>query len=143
MSPTVITKIVLAMFLWAACFPLITAGLQYAPHLTFATLRAVLAGAALVGLAMILRRPFPRGSRTWLTLGIVGIGATFLGFLGMFHAAEFVSPGLATVIANAQPLLAAILGVSWLGERLPKVGWVGLSIGFMMLRSGQVQLCCQ
>ena len=131
MSPTVITKIVLAMFLWAACFPLITAGLQYAPHLTFATLRAVLAGAALVGLAMILRRPFPRGSRTWLTLGIVGIGATSLGFLGMFHAAEFVSPGLATVIANAQPLLAAILGVAWLGERLPKVGWVGLSIGFM------------
>lgn len=131
MSPTVITKIVLAMFLWAACFPLITAGLQYSPHLTFATMRAVLAGATLVGLAMILRRPFPRGWRTWLTLGIVGIGATSLGFLGMFHAAEFVSPGLATVIANAQPLLAAILGVVWLGERLPKVGWVGLSIGFM------------
>ena len=131
MSPTVITKIVLAMFLWAACFPLITAGLQYSPHLTFATMRAVLAGATLVGLAMIFRRPFPRGWRTWLTLGIVGIGATSLGFLGMFHAAEFVSPGLATVIANAQPLLAAILGVVWLGERLPKVGWVGLSIGFM------------
>ncbi len=131
MSPTVITKIVLAMFLWAACFPLITAGLQYSPHLTFATMRAVLAGATLVGLAMILRRPFPRGWRTWLTLGIVGIGATSLGFLGMFHAAEFVSPGLATVIANAQPLLAAILGVVWLGERLPKVGWVGLSIGFV------------
>lgn len=84
-----------------------------------------------MGLAMIFRRPFPRGWRTWLTLGIVGIGATSLGFLGMFHAAEFVSPGLASVIANAQPLLAAILGVAWLGERLPKVGWVGLLIGFM------------
>jgi hypothetical protein len=46
MSPTVISKIFLAMFLWAACFPLITAGLQYAPHLTFATMRAVLAGAS-------------------------------------------------------------------------------------------------
>lgn len=131
MSPTVITKIVLAMFLWAACFPLITAGLQYAPNLTFATMHAVLAGATLVGLAKILRRPFPRGWRTWLTLGIVGIGATSLGFLGMFHAAEFVSPGLATVIANAQPLLATILGVAWLGERLRKVGWVGLLIGFI------------
>lgn len=130
MSPTIIAKIVLAMLLWAACFPLITAGLQYAPHLTFATLRAVLAGATLVGLAMILRRPFPRGWRTWLTLAVVGLGATSFGFLGMFHAAEFVSPGLATVIANAQPLLAAMLGVAWLGERLPKIGWVGLLIGF-------------
>lgn len=130
MSPMTVTKIVLAMFLWAACFPLITAGLQYSPHLTFATLRAVLAGATLVLVAAILRRPFPRGRRTWVTLGVVGFGATSLGFLGMFHAAEFVSPGLATVIANAQPLLAAMLGVAWLGERLPRIGWIGLWVGF-------------
>lgn len=32
----------------------------------------------------------------------MAFGATTLGFLGMFHAAEFVSPGLATIIANAQ-----------------------------------------
>lgn len=130
MSPTTVTKIVSAMLLWAACFPLITAGLQYAPHLTFATLRAILAGATLIGLAIFFRKPFPRGWRIWLTLGIVGFGATSFGFLGMFHAAEFVSPGLATVVANAQPLLAAMLGVAWLGERLPPVGWVGLLIGF-------------
>ena len=130
MSRTTLSKIVLAMFLWAACFPLITAGLQYSPHLTFAAMRAVLAGATLVLFAIMLRRPFPRGARRWLTLGIVGLGATSLGFLGMFHAAEFVTPGLATVIANAQPLLAAVLGVAWLGERLAKIGWGGLLIGF-------------
>lgn len=130
MPTAAITKIVLAMLLWAACFPLITAGLQYAPHLTFATMRAVLAGITLVLFAVLLRRPFPRGLRIWVTLGVVGIGATSLGYLGMFHAAEFVSPGLATVIANTQPLLAAMLGVIWLGERLPKAGWIGLMIGF-------------
>jgi drug/metabolite transporter (DMT)-like permease len=122
--------IVMAMLLWALCFPLITAGLQYSPHLTFATLRAVLAGVALVLIAIFLRRPIPHGRRTWLTLCVVGVGATSLGFVGMFHAAEFVSPGLATVVANAQPLLAAMLGVAWLGERLAKVGWGGLLIGF-------------
>jgi len=131
MPPTTIAKIVLVMFLWAACFPLITTGLQYAPHLTFATLRAVLAGATLVFLAVMLRRPLPRGWRAWSVLGVVGIGATSMGFLGMFHAAEFVSPGLATVIANAQPLLAVMLGVAWLGERLPKIGWLGLLTGFL------------
>lgn len=130
MSLMTTTKIVMAMLLWALCFPLITAGLQYSPHLTFATLRAVLAGVALVLIAIFLRRPIPHGRRTWLTLCVVGVGATSLGFVGMFHAAEFVSPGLATVVANAQPLLAAMLGVAWLGERLAKVGWGGLVIGF-------------
>lgn len=130
MSPAAVTKIVLAMLLWAACFPLITAGLRYAPHLTFATMRGVLAGAALMLLAIALRRPFPRGLRLWVMLVVVGFGATGLGFLGMFHAAEFVSPGLATVIANTQPLLAAALAVTLLGERLPGSGWAGLLLGF-------------
>ena len=74
MSLTTTTKIVMAMLLWALCFPLITAGLQYSPHLTFATLRAVLAGVALVLIAIFLRRPIPHGRRTWLTLCVVGVG---------------------------------------------------------------------
>ena len=119
------------MLLWAACFPLITAGLSYSPHLTFATMRWVLAGATLTMIAVMLQRPFPRGLPIWIALGVVGVGATTLGYFGMFHAAEFVSPGLATVVANTQPLLAAMLGVLWLRERLPRLGWVGLLIGFV------------
>lgn len=124
-------KIVAAMLLWAACYPLITVGITLAPHLSFATLRAVIAGLALVGLACVLRRPLPRGVGVWATLCVMGIGATTFGFLGMFHAAEFVSPGIATVIANTQPLLAAGLAGIVLGERLQPVGKVGLFIGFL------------
>lgn len=131
MSTAATTKILLAMLLWAACFPLITAGLSYSPHLTFATMRWVLAGATLTMIAVMLQRPFPRGLPIWIALGVVGVGATTLGYFGMFHAAEFVSPGLATVVANTQPLLAAMLGVLWLRERLPRLGWVGLLIGFV------------
>ena len=65
-----------------------------------------------------------------MTLSGVGLGATSLGFLGMFHAAEFVSPGLATVIANTQPLLAAVLAALWLGEKLSIRGGSGLFAGF-------------
>lgn len=65
-----------------------------------------------------------------MTLAGVGLGATSLGFLGMFHAAEFVSPGLATVIANTQPLLAAVLAAFWLGEKLSLLGSSGLIAGF-------------
>ncbi len=125
-----ISKITLVMLLWALCFPLITAGFAYAPHLTFATLRAVIAGAALVGLGLMLGRQVPRGFRIWSILSFVGLGATSLAYLGMFHAAEFVSPGIATVIANTQPLLAAILAGMFLNEHLDNIGKTGLALGF-------------
>lgn len=135
MSVLTIVQVILVMLLWAACFPLITTGIQYAPHLTFAAMRAVLAGFALIIVAFALRRPLPRDFRTWTMLAIVGFGATSLGFLGMFHAAEFVSPGIATVIANTQPLLAAILAGMVLHERLTPRGRAGLVLGFIGILS--------
>jgi len=119
------------MFLWAVCFPLIVLGLSEAPHLTFAALRAVLAGVALLIPALLLRRRMPKGWRNWGSLGMIGFGATTLGFIGMFHAAEFVSPGTATVIANTQPLMAAVLAHFYLDESLDARGKAGLFSGFV------------
>ncbi len=130
MTAALAMRLVAVMMLWALCFPMITVGLNLAPHLAFATMRAVLAGLALLAAALILRRPFPTDALTWAVLSVIGLGATSLGFLGMFHAAEFISPGLATVIANAQPLLAAVLAYAVLGESLTRKGMAGLAIGF-------------
>jgi len=126
-----ISRIVLVMLLWAICYPLILVGFAYAPLMTFAALRASVSGVVLVGAGMALGRPWPRGRRVWLTLGAIGLGATSLAYLGMFHAAEFVSPGLATVIGNAQPLLAAMLASMFLGEHMGKRGKLGLALGFV------------
>jgi len=119
------------MVLWASCYPLIIVGLESAPHLFFALMRAVIAGTILLGLAFLLKRPFPTDRQVWGWIILAGLGMTGLGYYGMFHAAEFVSPGLATVIANSQPLIAAMLAFFMLGERLSKWGWAGLSLGFL------------
>ncbi len=124
-------KVITVMALWAACFPLITTGLALAPHITFAAMRAFIAGAALVGTALALDRPVPTDRTTWLLLVVAGVGATTLGFLGMFHAAEYIAPGMATVIANTQPLLAAGLAYLVLNERLGATGTAGLALGFV------------
>ncbi|MAD37082.1 MAG: EamA family transporter [Tistrella sp.] len=131
MTIVTIAQIILVMLLWAACFPLITAGIEFAPHLTFAALRAILAGVVLTALALALRQPLPKEGRVWAMVAVVGLGATSLGFLGMFHAAEFVSPGIATVIANTQPLMAAGLAGIVLNERLTAHGKAGLALGFV------------
>ncbi len=124
-------KVVTVMVLWAACFPLITTGLTLAPHITFAAMRAFIAGSALIGTGLLLGRRLPTGRSTWLLLIVAGVGATTLGFLGMFHAAEYIAPGMATVIANTQPLLAAVLAYLVLNERLGVAGTVGLAVGFI------------
>lgn len=123
--------LVFAAGLWASCYPLITIGLSFAPAFSFAALRALLAGGALALLALVLGRPMPRGGRNWLALVAIGFETTSLGFFGMFHAAEFVSPGLATVIANSQPLIAAILAYFLLGENLGTAQRLGLLVGFV------------
>jgi drug/metabolite transporter (DMT)-like permease len=122
-------RLLTVMVLWAACFPLITTGLDLAPHLAFAAMRALLAGVVLIALGVLFHRPVPRGARSWSLITLVGFGATSLGFFGMFHAAEFVSPGLATVIANVQPILAAALAHIFLGERQMLSGRLGLMAG--------------
>lgn len=130
MAKSATVRLVTVMALWAGCFPLITLGLDSAPHLAFASMRAALAGACLLGLGALLGRPLPKDLSSWALLTVVGFGTTTLGFLGMFHAAEFVAPGVATVIANAQPLLAAVLAHVFLAERLGRKGGLGLVVGF-------------
>lgn len=122
-------RLLAVMVLWASCFPLITIGLDLAPHIAFAALRAALAGLCLIALGALCGRPVPDSGRSWTLIVVVGLGATSMGFLGMFHAAEFVSPGLATVIANVQPIIAAVLANVILGERLNAIGKIGLAVG--------------
>lgn len=124
------SRLVLVMALWASCFPLIAIGLELAPHLAFAALRAAIGGIVLIAVAALLRRPMPKGAGAWGMIVLLALGATSLGFLGMFHGAAFLSPGVATLIFSTQPLVAALLGRVFLGERLSRQGAFGLTLGF-------------
>jgi len=125
-----LARLFLVFFLWALCFPLIEVGRVDVSPLRFATMRAILAGAVLLGTAVILRKQWPRTRRVWLKIACIGIGATSLGFWGMFEAGRWVAPGLATVLANTQPLIAAVLAVVFLRERLSPRLLTGLLAGF-------------
>lgn len=125
-----IALLLLVMFLWALCFPLIATGLSSSPPLYFAALRSLVAGIGLLIPAVVLRRPLPHQPRLWIGILGVGLSYTSAGFAGMFLAGGVVSPGLASVLANMQPLVAAVLAFFLLGERLKRSGLLGLLIGF-------------
>lgn len=129
-SPWVALGAIVVMLLWALCFPLITIGLKGAPPMAFAAMRAFVAGLSLLVFASVRSRPpVPDGS-AWRHIALVGLSATGLGFFGMFYGGERVSPGIATVIANTQPLIAALIGWHVLGERLRGAQKAGMAVGF-------------
>ena len=51
---------------WGSCFVAITVGLQDAPPLWLAALRALIAGVALATVAGIQRAPLPRDPKTYI-----------------------------------------------------------------------------
>jgi drug/metabolite transporter (DMT)-like permease len=126
----VVAGAVLVMFLWSICFPMISIGLDYSPPLIFAALRAALSGLILLLIAQIQRRPAVRGAFVWRGIVVVGLTATTIGFFGMFLGGGRVSPGLATVVANIQPLVAAVIAWLFLDEQLTSIQRWGLLLGF-------------
>ncbi|VAW74227.1 Permease of the drug/metabolite transporter (DMT) superfamily [hydrothermal vent metagenome] len=123
-------QVLLVIVLWAICYPLITTGLEAFPPFHFAALRSLLAGASLLAAGIVLKRPLLPDRSTWPGLVLASLTFTALGFTGMFLAGGLVTPGLATVIANAQPLLAALIGYFVLTERLTGARGLALLVGF-------------
>jgi len=116
-------------FLWALCYPLVTIAVDYAPPLLVAGLRAFAAGAVLLLVAFAQGRPGPRRSQ-YLVVVAIGATSTGLGFAGMFLAGGLVTPGIATVLANTQPLLAALIGLVALREPIRSHQAIGMTVAF-------------
>lgn len=127
----IIFSIILVMILWAICYPLIVLGLDDAPHISFAALRASIAGVTLLLIGAILGKEQPKRLKHWFYLLVIGLGATTIGFYGMFHASEFVSPGMATVLTNLQPMLTAVLAFWFLKESINKYENMAIIMGFV------------
>ncbi len=115
---------------WGGCFVGIRWGLRDAPVLWFATLRAVVAGVALVAMATAQRRPRPTGASAWRLVGLLAVTNASVGFAAMFAGVDGLATGTAAVLTNAQPLLV-LFPAWWLyGERVTARTSVGLLVGF-------------
>ena len=85
-----------------------------APILWFATLRAVIAGGALLAIAGLQGRPTPRGTRSWVLIGVLaGVNVT-VAFAAMFAGVAGLATGTAAVLATRQlGHLDALVASGW------------------------------
>ena len=117
---------------WGACFVAIRYGLLEAPLVWFAALRALVAGAALLGFARITQRPAPPRS-TWWGIGCLAVVNVTVAFVAMFAGTAGVASGVAAVLANAQPLLIVLPAWLLFQERPRPRTQLALLIGFVGL----------
>jgi drug/metabolite transporter (DMT)-like permease len=109
----------------AAMRPLLDGG----SPLLVASLRLLPAGALLLLVAALLRRPaaIDPADRPWLLLFALVDGTLFQGLLA--RGLSQTGAGLGSVLIDSQPLLVALLARSLFGEAINPVGWVGLLLG--------------
>ena len=98
--------------------------------LTFLGVRMVLAAAVLVAVAVW--RAAPRVDRRlvpWVVLAGLGMHVLYLG--GVFVAIDRGLPsGVSALIAGLHPVLTALASRRVLGERLVRLQWIGVGLGF-------------
>jgi drug/metabolite transporter (DMT)-like permease len=125
----VLAALVATIIFWASAFAGIRAGLEaYGPG-QVALSRFLVASAVLAAYAAITRMRLPERQ---------DLPAVFLaGFLAftVYHVAlnygeVTVSAGSASILIATAPVFTALLAVTFLGERLQALGWVGMALSF-------------
>ncbi|KLN66602.1 MULTISPECIES: DMT family transporter [Vibrio] len=117
--------------LWASGFVGARFGLQYAEPATLLSLRMVLNVALFAVLIVFLRRRLPAG-KALLHCAVVGvlIHGFYLG--GTYLAIDLGMPaGLSSLLVGLQPILTALILVSFVGQSFKASQWLGLALGFV------------
>ncbi len=115
--------------LYAVCYSAIKQGLAYGPPLTFAGLRALLAGAALLALLVVRRRRLIPPRRLWPGVITVAATGTFLAYGAMFLSPGHTGAGIASVLGNTAPLVTLALAVPFLGESITQAKAAAVVLG--------------
>lgn len=120
----------LFLVFWSSGFVAAKVGLADAEPLTFLALRFALVTLIMAGIAMALRRPWPRLGPELLHVAVTGLLMQAVYFGCSYTAFDAgVGAGALALIVGLQPLLTACVAAPFLGERVRPVQWAGMALG--------------
>jgi len=131
MSPRLLVTLLGLSVLWGSAFPLIKVGLEGFSATNLTLLRFLVASASFVPYLLITRQrlmPARADLPSFLLLGLLGIT---IYHLALNYGSLHVSAGAASLIIATAPAITAVVALFWLGERLPPLGWLGISAAFV------------
>ena len=118
--------------MWASAFSTTRMIVTETPPLIALSVRFALSGGIGIALALAMGETFRSLTRTqWRAIVMLGLCQNAL-YLGMnWVAMQWIEASLASIIAATMPLMVAILGWLFLGERLRPLGIAGLVLGLI------------
>lgn len=126
-----ILVVIAVTVLYALCFVAIKAGLELAPPLRFAGLRAFIAGVVLLGVVVIRREPLIPPRQAWPGLLTLAVIASSIVYGAMFLSPGRTGAGIAAVLGNTQALFTVALAALWLEEALTSWKALALTLGLI------------
>jgi drug/metabolite transporter (DMT)-like permease len=122
----------LFVLIWATGFVVARLVAPHAEPLSFLAVRYLAAILVLAALAAAASAPWPRTWRGWRDGLVAGVLLHGLYLGGVFWSVRQGLPaGVAALIAGLQPLATGLLVGLLLGERVSRVRWAGIGIGFL------------
>ncbi|QAU32705.1 DMT family transporter [Janthinobacterium sp. 17J80-10] len=118
--------------LWATGFIGGKLGLPYAEPLTFLLIRFVAVLLILAPIALLMKAPWPARRVDYAHTAVAGLllHAGYLG--GVFSAIHHgMSAGVVSLIVGLQPVLTAVLAAAWFKDKVTRIQWIGLTLGFI------------
>ena len=114
---------------WASAFAGIRVGLEaYGPG-QVALMRFLVASVVLAAYATIAQMHLPE-RRDLPAVFLAGFLAFTVYHVALNYGEVTVSAGAASILINTAPLFTALLAVTFLGEWLRALGWVGMAVSF-------------
>lgn len=119
------------MSLWSTGFIVAHYATDDAGPFTFLGIRTTIAAAILAMVAVATRAErLSRAQVGWMVVAAMGLHVVYLG--GVFIAISLGMPsGVGALIAGLHPVLTSMAGGPLLGERLRRIQWVGVGLGFV------------
>lgn len=116
-------------FMWSSAFTSARMIVADAPPLTALAFRFLFSGLIGVSIAAVLGQSWRLSRGQWRSVAIFGLCQNAL-YLGLnFVAMQWVEASLAAIIASTMPLLVALLGWIFLGQKVRPLGLAGLVAG--------------
>ncbi len=108
--------------------------------LAYSTVRYALAALIFIGIALVAERSLRIARRDLLVVVCAGI-AVWINQIGFVYALKTTSASVIALILAATPIFAALIGLAFGTERLPRRFWLGaalsfLGVGFVALGAG-------
>ena len=125
-----VPEFLLLSAIWGASFLFMRMGAsEFGPFPT-AGLRVLAAAAFLIPI-MVLNGEWPALRQHWKRVLLAGVINSAIPFALFAWAVMHITTGLTSILNATVPLFGALVAWIWLGERIQRLRWVGLMLGFL------------